>query len=199
MPKRMHRYRLDAVTHVGQGAPDDHAHGVVEIGLPHLGFDIHRNQNRRRFFLWHFLGFLSRFPKQGGLNQANVSRPFERKVFTASKADLHPRSAARRSASRAPREAPRAAHVVSKRRPRSAAGPAFASPPREVASTNPRKRGSFANESVHHRAAKAPESRLIVVFASPTKQHAQISRSATSRAFSSMRSRRSSLRCPSAW
>ena len=31
---------LEAVAHVGHGAADDHAHGVVEIRLLHLGFDI---------------------------------------------------------------------------------------------------------------------------------------------------------------
>ena len=31
---------LQAVAHVGQRAPDDHAHGIVEIGLPHLVFEI---------------------------------------------------------------------------------------------------------------------------------------------------------------
>ena len=31
---------LQAVAHVGQGAPDDDAHRVVEIRLPHLVFEI---------------------------------------------------------------------------------------------------------------------------------------------------------------
>ena len=31
---------LQAVAHVGQRAPDDDAHGIVEIGLPHLVFEI---------------------------------------------------------------------------------------------------------------------------------------------------------------
>ena len=35
---------LQAVAHVGQRAPDDHAHGIVEIRLLHLGFDIHREE-----------------------------------------------------------------------------------------------------------------------------------------------------------
>ncbi len=35
-------HRLQAVAHVRQRAPDDHGHRVVEIGLLHLGFDIHR-------------------------------------------------------------------------------------------------------------------------------------------------------------
>ena len=32
-------HRLQPVAHVGQGPPDDHAHGVIEIGLLHLFFD----------------------------------------------------------------------------------------------------------------------------------------------------------------
>ena len=31
---------LEAVAHVGEGARDDDAHGVVEIRLAHFGFDI---------------------------------------------------------------------------------------------------------------------------------------------------------------
>jgi hypothetical protein len=34
---------LETVAHVGQGPPDDHAHGVVEIGLAHLVFEIYRD------------------------------------------------------------------------------------------------------------------------------------------------------------
>ena len=33
---------LQAVAHVGQGAPDDYAHRVIEIRLPHLVFNINR-------------------------------------------------------------------------------------------------------------------------------------------------------------
>ena len=36
---------LEAVAHVGQGAPDDHAHGVIEVRLLHLRFDIDRSQD----------------------------------------------------------------------------------------------------------------------------------------------------------
>src|SRR5579883_1780421 len=36
-------HRFEAVAHVGQCAPDDYAHRVVEIRLPHLGFDIYRD------------------------------------------------------------------------------------------------------------------------------------------------------------
>ena len=36
---------LQAVTHVGQGAPDDYAHGVIEIRFFHLRFDIHRSED----------------------------------------------------------------------------------------------------------------------------------------------------------
>ena len=31
---------LQAVADVGQCAPDDHAHGIVEVGLPHLILEI---------------------------------------------------------------------------------------------------------------------------------------------------------------
>jgi hypothetical protein len=31
---------LEAVAHVGQRPPDDHAHRVVEIGFLHLDFDV---------------------------------------------------------------------------------------------------------------------------------------------------------------
>ena len=37
-------HRLQAVAHIGQRARDDHAHGVVEIRLPHFRFDIDRQQ-----------------------------------------------------------------------------------------------------------------------------------------------------------
>ena len=36
---------LEAVAHVGQGAPDDYAHGVIEIRFFHLRFDIHRSKD----------------------------------------------------------------------------------------------------------------------------------------------------------
>ena len=32
--------RLQAVAHIGQGAADDHAHGVIEIRAAHLVFDV---------------------------------------------------------------------------------------------------------------------------------------------------------------
>ena len=35
--------RLEAVAHVGQGAADDDAHGVVHVGLAHLVFDVDGN------------------------------------------------------------------------------------------------------------------------------------------------------------
>ena len=51
--------RLQAVAHVGNGAGDDHAHGVVEIGFTHLRLDSD-GQNRlsaipvrgRNWVLW---------------------------------------------------------------------------------------------------------------------------------------------------
>jgi hypothetical protein len=39
-------HRLQAVAHVRQRAPDDHAHGVVEIRLAHLVFEIDRENFR---------------------------------------------------------------------------------------------------------------------------------------------------------
>ena len=37
-------HRLEAVAHVGQRAPDDDAHRVVQVGLAHLVFDVDRDQ-----------------------------------------------------------------------------------------------------------------------------------------------------------
>ena len=36
---------LQAVAHIRQRAPDDHAHGVIEVRLLHLRFDIYRREN----------------------------------------------------------------------------------------------------------------------------------------------------------
>src|SRR5207253_141816 len=33
--------RLEAVTHIGEGAADDHAHGVIEVRAAHLVFDVY--------------------------------------------------------------------------------------------------------------------------------------------------------------
>jgi hypothetical protein len=33
-------HRLESVAHIGQGPPHDDAHGVIEIGLLHLVFEI---------------------------------------------------------------------------------------------------------------------------------------------------------------
>ena len=38
---------LEAVADVGQGAPDDYAHGVIHIGAPHLLFDSHSDERRQ--------------------------------------------------------------------------------------------------------------------------------------------------------
>ncbi len=35
--------RLQPIPHVGQSAPNDHAHRIVEIRLAHLGFDVDRD------------------------------------------------------------------------------------------------------------------------------------------------------------
>ncbi len=34
---------LEAVPHIGERATDDHAHGVIKIGLPKLVLDVDRN------------------------------------------------------------------------------------------------------------------------------------------------------------
>ncbi len=44
---------LQAVAHVGQGAPDDDAHGVIEIRLLHFRFDIDGSQYRLVLFVGH--------------------------------------------------------------------------------------------------------------------------------------------------
>ncbi len=44
---------LQAVAHVGQGAADDHAHGVIEVRLLHFRFDIDRSQYRLVLFVSH--------------------------------------------------------------------------------------------------------------------------------------------------
>jgi hypothetical protein len=33
-------YGFQSVSHIRQGPTNDHAHGVIQIGLPHLVFDI---------------------------------------------------------------------------------------------------------------------------------------------------------------
>ena len=33
--------RLEAVAHIGEGAADDHAHGVIEVRAAHLVFDVY--------------------------------------------------------------------------------------------------------------------------------------------------------------
>ena len=35
-------HRFEAVPDIGQGPPDDHAHGVIEVGMPHFGFQADR-------------------------------------------------------------------------------------------------------------------------------------------------------------
>src|SRR6266478_1957199 len=52
---------LEAVAHVGEGARDDHAHGVVEIRLAHLGFDIYGKQDG-------FICFVGHFPSLSSIN-----------------------------------------------------------------------------------------------------------------------------------
>ena len=46
-------HRLQTVAHVGQRAPDDHAHGVIEVRLLHFRFDIDRSINRLVQFVRH--------------------------------------------------------------------------------------------------------------------------------------------------
>jgi len=33
--------RLEAIADIGEGAADDHAHGVIEVGAAHLVFDVY--------------------------------------------------------------------------------------------------------------------------------------------------------------
>src|SRR3989442_433975 len=49
---------LETVADVGQSASDDDAHGVVEIRLAHLGFDVHRKNYGLRCFVRHFPSLL---------------------------------------------------------------------------------------------------------------------------------------------
>src|SRR5262245_19961950 len=44
---------FEAVAHIGQRAPDDHGHGIVEIRLAHLGFNVHRYQDWLCLFVRH--------------------------------------------------------------------------------------------------------------------------------------------------
>src|SRR5580658_2000156 len=50
---------LEAVAHVGQGAPDDYAHGVIEVRLLHFRFDIDRRHYRLILFVRHFSPFVN--------------------------------------------------------------------------------------------------------------------------------------------
>src|SRR5215471_981782 len=44
---------FEAVADVGERAPDDYAHGVIEIGLAHFGFDVYRKQDGLVLFVGH--------------------------------------------------------------------------------------------------------------------------------------------------
>src|SRR5271155_6220746 len=44
---------FQAVAHVGERAPDDYAHGVIEIGFAHLRFDINRRYDGEVLFVSH--------------------------------------------------------------------------------------------------------------------------------------------------
>ena len=44
---------LEAVADIGKRAPDDHAHGVIEVRLPHFGFDVDRQENGLILFVSH--------------------------------------------------------------------------------------------------------------------------------------------------
>ena len=44
---------LQAVAHIGKRAPDDYAHGVIEVRLLHLRFDINRRHDRLILFVRH--------------------------------------------------------------------------------------------------------------------------------------------------
>ena len=78
---------LQAVPGVGDGAPDDHAHRVIEVGRPHLLLDAHRMQIRarlrlrggivgrgRRVLVGHGLGGSRAAPEATGLGQKAPQR-----------------------------------------------------------------------------------------------------------------------------
>ena len=44
---------LEAVADIGKRAPDDDAHGVIEVRLPHFGFDVYRQENGLILFVGH--------------------------------------------------------------------------------------------------------------------------------------------------
>ena len=49
--------RLQSVTDIGQGATNNHTHGVVHIGLPHLLLDIDRGKGVGVRIVFHAEGF----------------------------------------------------------------------------------------------------------------------------------------------
>jgi hypothetical protein len=65
---------LQAVAHVGQRTPDDHAHGVVEIRAPHLLLE----RDRVRFLGELFHGFDGEPTRTSGSVKALFSRDFYR-------------------------------------------------------------------------------------------------------------------------
>ena len=75
----MHRFQ--AIAHVRQRPPDDHAHGVIEVGLPHFVFQIDRQD---------FFGDISHAGPRGiraGRAKPNAQRaagPFETQLIVAS-------------------------------------------------------------------------------------------------------------------
>ena len=40
--------RLEAVADIREGAPDDHAHGVIEVAATHLVFEVYRDDFLRQ-------------------------------------------------------------------------------------------------------------------------------------------------------
>jgi hypothetical protein len=52
--------RLEAIANVRKGAADDHAHGVIEVALAHLVFEVDRDDFLRE--LSHFRFRFPRFP-----------------------------------------------------------------------------------------------------------------------------------------
>jgi len=70
---------LEAVAHVGQRAADDHAHGVVEIRLSHLVFQVDRQDFARYFNHEQTLVFslesLAQCPLAGPAGAVQEGRP----------------------------------------------------------------------------------------------------------------------------
>src|SRR5712692_7488396 len=77
-------HRLQSVAHVGQRAPDDHRHGIVQIGPPHLVFDTYVLAFNR--FHSSGLSVTIRLPRRAGQNylaEASPARVFPKEISTS--------------------------------------------------------------------------------------------------------------------